>query len=212
MPVFTEENFTDLHGLAAPASPASENEAGQSPAPEFVLSNPLPPDAARIRQEVFVQEQGFAEEFDSIDRTAWHLVLYRGGQPAAVCRFFPGEEPGSYTVGRLAVRRPFRKMSLGAQVLAEAERRIAALGGKKVVLAAQVRAGGFYLRQGYVPPRRGVFGGILPAYPDGENAGRITVRPPGSRHTRITQNRPRSGCHVAAGPGTALFFNHQWFL
>lgn len=151
VPVFTEENFTDLHGLAAPASPASENEAGQSPAPEFVLSNPLPPDAARIRQEVFVQEQGFAEEFDSIDRTAWHLVLYRGGQPAAVCRFFPGEEPGSYTVGRLAVRRPFRKMGLGAQVLAEAERRIAALGGKKVVLAAQVRAGGFYLRQGYAP-------------------------------------------------------------
>lgn len=140
IPVYTEETFSLLPGLT-----------GAIPLPEFgiVLSNPLPPDAARIRQEVFVQEQGFAEEYDSLDATAWHLVLYQKDQPAATCRFFPGEQAGCYVVGRLAVRRPLRGRGLGALILQEAERRIAALGGHQVSLAAQVRASGFYLRQGY---------------------------------------------------------------
>lgn len=50
----------------------------------------LPEDAARIRTEVFIEEQGFSGEFDEIDRTAAvHLVLYEKGIPAGVCRIFP---------------------------------------------------------------------------------------------------------------------------
>lgn len=147
IPVYTEVSYRQLPGMAEPDHPNSR----EIPDAAFVLSTPLPPDAARIRREVFVEEQGFAEEFDRTDQTAWHLVLYRSGQPTACCRFFPGDEPGCYVVGRLAVRAPFRKDGLGAQVLAEAEHRITAMGGLKVGLAAQVRASGFYRKQGYVP-------------------------------------------------------------
>ncbi|WP_329887796.1 hypothetical protein [Pseudoramibacter faecis] len=34
----------------------------------------LPPDARTIRQTVFVDEQGFYDEFDALDKTATHLV------------------------------------------------------------------------------------------------------------------------------------------
>ena len=36
----------------------------------------LPEEAAYIRSEVFVREQGFAGEFDFTDGIARHLVLY----------------------------------------------------------------------------------------------------------------------------------------
>ena len=36
----------------------------------------LPGDAVTIREEVFMKEQGFHDEFDETDRTAAHLVLY----------------------------------------------------------------------------------------------------------------------------------------
>ena len=42
----------------------------------------LSQDARIIRQEVFVEEQGFHHEFDETDQTAWHLVLYENGHAA----------------------------------------------------------------------------------------------------------------------------------
>lgn len=39
----------------------------------------LSQDARIIRQEVFVEEQGFHHEFDETDQTAWQLVLYENG-------------------------------------------------------------------------------------------------------------------------------------
>ena len=46
----------------------------------------LPPEAAAIRQAVFVEEQGFQEEFDAIDRHALHLLLFADGQPVGTLR------------------------------------------------------------------------------------------------------------------------------
>ena len=75
---------------------------------EIRVYDTLPEDARQIRQEVFIEEQHFQEEFDGIDSRALHLVLYRDGSPAGTCRFFQGREPGAYLVGRIAVRKPFR--------------------------------------------------------------------------------------------------------
>lgn len=36
----------------------------------------LPEDAAYIRKRVFVEEQGFSDEFDDTDTIAAHIVLY----------------------------------------------------------------------------------------------------------------------------------------
>ena len=45
---------------------------------ETKIYNQLPDEAKEIRLEVFVKEQGFEEEFDDIDKTAAHIVLFDG--------------------------------------------------------------------------------------------------------------------------------------
>lgn len=113
--------------------------------------NALPPEAAAIREAVFMREQGFAEEFDDIDSRAVHLVLFADGVPAATCRYYWNKDQGCHAIGRIAVQKPFRGRGLGAAVLRAAEAHIARAGGCQAVLAAQVRAGGFYQKQGYLP-------------------------------------------------------------
>ena len=55
----------------------------------------LPDEAVKIRTLVFVEEQGFKNEFDSIDEIATHIVMFDGDNPVAVGRFFPSENSGS---------------------------------------------------------------------------------------------------------------------
>ena len=102
----------------------------------------LPQEARRIREEVFVREQGFENEFDETDQRAFHLVLYDGEIPVAVCRFFPRGLCGDYVVGRIAVIKEYRGRKLGACLLREAEKEIQAAGGKRILLHAQCRAAG----------------------------------------------------------------------
>lgn len=117
---------------------------------DFKEYDVLPREAENIRREVFVEEQGFREEFDQTDQRAAHLVLFISGQAAATCRYIEKEESG-FLVGRIAVRKPFRKRGLGAELLKEAERRIAAKGGKRLLVHAQTQARGFYEKQGFSP-------------------------------------------------------------
>ena len=77
-------------------------------------------DAVKIRKEVFMEEQGFHDEFDETDETAIHLVLYIDQVPAATCRFFPGQTQGEYIVGRIAVEKEFRGNHLGSRILSAA--------------------------------------------------------------------------------------------
>lgn len=55
-------------------------------------------DAAAVRKQVFVVEQGFEEEFDEIDSLAWHVVLYDGDKPIATGRTFLRD--GQFIIGR----------------------------------------------------------------------------------------------------------------
>ena len=109
----------------------------------------LPEEAAMIRRAVFMDEQGFVQEFDETDHLARHIVLFDGETPVAVCRFFPGDTPGDYIVGRIAVMKPYRSRGLGAEVLRAAENAAAALRGNTIRLHAQLSAKGFYEKQGY---------------------------------------------------------------
>ena len=61
---------------------------------EYTVSA-LSKDAESIRTEVFIEEQGFSNEFDETDCIAEHIVFYENGPPAAVCRFYPDHEEGS---------------------------------------------------------------------------------------------------------------------
>ena len=109
----------------------------------------LPEEARQIRTAVFMEEQGFEEEFDDIDSQATHIVAYDGSHPAATCRFFWDEEQQSYVIGRVAVNKQYRGQHLGSTLLAEAERLIRQLNADSIRLAAQQRAMPFYASNGY---------------------------------------------------------------
>ena len=105
------------------------------------------PEARLIRQAVFVDEQGFKNEFDDIDSTAYHGILTENGSPVAVGRLFT--ENGEYHIGRIAVMKPYRGKGLGREVVELLESKISELGGGMAVLSAQVRVKGFYETMGY---------------------------------------------------------------
>ncbi|WP_312644319.1 GNAT family N-acetyltransferase [Hydrogenoanaerobacterium sp.] len=106
------------------------------------------PDAALIREAVFVREQGFCNEFDETDKTAWHVVVYEGNRPMATGRTF-SEDGKSYHLGRIAVLKEFRGLHLGALVVQSLEKEAKRLGAVRFELSAQVRAKGFYEKLGY---------------------------------------------------------------
>ncbi|MEO8248367.1 MAG: YbgC/FadM family acyl-CoA thioesterase [Burkholderiales bacterium] len=113
----------------------------------------LGPDAAKVRTEVFVNEQRIPreEEWDEGDPVALHAVTYNGlGQPVATGRMLP-EGKGVARIGRMSVLRVLRGSRLGTNVLellVDAARR---RGDKEVVLHAQRSAEGFYVRAGFEP-------------------------------------------------------------
>lgn len=106
--------------------------------------------AAMIRETVFLQEQQFTVEFDDVDAYAWHVVIYDGETPAATGRFF-ADEQDIYHIGRVAVQKAYRQQGMGAFLMRELEQFAAKQGAASVTLSAQVRASGFYRKQGYIP-------------------------------------------------------------
>lgn len=103
-----------------------------------------------IREEVFIQEQGFSNEFDEIDAIAWHARCLWDGELAGTIRVFaqPGQ-PGWYHLGRLCVKCSLRGEHLGAGLMQQAEQKVRELGGTAILLSAQTHARPFYEKLGY---------------------------------------------------------------
>lgn len=55
---------------------------------EFRTYHRLPDEARTVRTEVFMQEQGFVNEFDATDANAKHIVAFVDNVPIGTCRFF----------------------------------------------------------------------------------------------------------------------------
>lgn len=111
------------------------------------FSKGLVEDARKIREEVFVQEQGFKNEFDEIDKSATHVVVYKDTIPVATGRTFI--ENNHYIIGRVAVTKAYRGQDIGKQVITSLEEKIKELGGVNIQLSAQTQASGFYEKLGY---------------------------------------------------------------
>lgn len=107
------------------------------------------PDAANIRKTVFVEEQGFHNEFDDTDKTAVHALLFCDGKPAATGRLYC--ENGCFHIGRVAVLKEYRRKSLGSMIITALEAEAKKLGAMQITLSAQTRAQGFYQKLGYIP-------------------------------------------------------------
>lgn len=113
----------------------------------FEFYNGLPKEAKKIRQAVFVDEQGFENEFDDIDQRAIHLVVFDGNEAIGCARMF--EENGVMILGRIAVVKEKRVLHVGSQILKALERRASELGYHEVYLSAQTRVSQFYCKNGY---------------------------------------------------------------
>lgn len=109
--------------------------------------NEINNDSMIVRNNVFVEEQGFIDEFDEIDNIATHIVLY-DGQPFATCRVFK-DSTEDYIIGRFAVLFQYRGCGKGTALLKIAEEFIKKSGGKHVKIHSQTRAKHFYERSGY---------------------------------------------------------------
>ncbi len=116
------------------------------------------PDAAAVRTRVFMEEQGFRNEFGPEDEAPdmLHIVLYGDGAPLGCARVFPAalepaleDAPGRWVFGRLAVLPEARRGGLGSLLLAEAERLAREAGAAEMHLHAQCSARPFYERAGY---------------------------------------------------------------
>ena len=111
----------------------------------------LPAEACYIRETVFVEEQGFTDEFDKLDVISTHLVLFVQDCPAAVCRVYWDDVRKQYILGRVAVLKEFRRQGLGGAIIKTAEDYLREQGGKELHLHAQCRITDFYEAIGYTP-------------------------------------------------------------
>ncbi len=111
--------------------------------------NKLPAMAKNIRKAVFIDEQKFKNEFDDIDNTAIHLVIFDDKEKAVgTARMFKTDDK-TVCFGRIAILKEERKNHYGSFILKELERKAKEMGYKKIELSAQERIKDFYKKNGY---------------------------------------------------------------
>ncbi len=116
-------------------------------------------DAQVVRRRVFMEEQGFQQEFGPEDEAPEmiHVTAYdEEGALLGCARVFPSSlEPGLETkdgrwvFGRLAVLPEKRKGGIGRALLEEAERVAQEAGATEIHLHAQCEVQPFYEKSGY---------------------------------------------------------------
>ena len=111
----------------------------------FELNNKQ--DCFYIRQLVFVEEQGFHNEFDDIDNTCIHISMYENDQVIGCARIF--EEERGLIIGRIAVLIEYRGRGLGSKILEYIHEYAMENKYLETHLHAQCRACKFYESLGY---------------------------------------------------------------
>jgi len=123
-------------------------------------------DAYMIRQKVFVEEQNVseAEEYDGTDGACVHIVAYDNDAPVSTGRVMitpPVGKPDPYTgevythddyiIGRVATLKSHRGQGLAAGIMDALIDSCRNMGGKRVILHAQLSAKSFYEKLGFTP-------------------------------------------------------------
>ncbi len=107
-------------------------------------------DAFKIRQTVFVNEQGYENEFDDIDGFCDYVTVYYDEKAVGTGRLFLyNKEPSTYVFGRIAVLKEYRNLHLGATIISALEDVLKAKNGHKAILLSQENAIGFYQKCGF---------------------------------------------------------------
>ena len=112
------------------------------------ISDQLEDGCMKIRQKVFVEEQGFKHEFDDIDSIAYHALILDDESVIATGRLYTDDNL-LYHIGRIAVLPDYRGKHIGQMVVSALEQKAVQCGGTSVSLSAQCRAANFYKKLGY---------------------------------------------------------------
>lgn len=109
-------------------------------------------DAFEVRRRVFVEEQGFENEFDEIDDIATHITMYNSdGELVGCARTFP-ESPDApnWVLGRVSVLPEFRGQGCATEIICAAEDIARELGAEVMRLHAQSYVVELYSKLGYM--------------------------------------------------------------
>jgi len=110
------------------------------------VTDTLTDDIRHIREEVFMAEQGFQNEFDALDEISRYVVVYDGETAVATCRYY--KEDDAWHIGRVCTLKAWRHKGLASLALNEALKDIGTQGGR-VLVGAQVTAAPFYEQLGF---------------------------------------------------------------
>ena len=108
-----------------------------------------PEEGYEIRRKVFVEEQGVDPkiEFDELDGSSEHILVFAGGRAAGYGRVVLEGEKVRFT--RIAVLRCMRGFGVGRAVVLEMLRCAARNNAQCVYLHSQLEAKGFYQKLGF---------------------------------------------------------------
>lgn len=106
--------------------------------------------ARMVREKVFMEEQGFENEFDEQDHDSWHFIFYEDGMPLGTCRLFWDQaRPQWLVLGRVAILPQFRGKQYGLAMMDAVEKEAKKLGAIGIWLSAQARVQVFYEKAHY---------------------------------------------------------------
>ena len=107
-------------------------------------------DDRAVRVAVFMEEQGFEEEFDAIDSIAVHVTLYVDEELAGCARMYrDANNPFCVHFGRIALFKKYRGLGLGKCLVEKLESLAKESGYQEIELSAQHRLLRFYEQMGY---------------------------------------------------------------
>ena len=107
-------------------------------------------DITAIRREVFMVEQGisYTDEFEGNEDSFIHFCCYENDLLIGYLRASISND--MMRIGRVAVRKEYRKQGVGVKLMTVAENFGKEKGCKLVSLNAQIQAKGFYAKLGYI--------------------------------------------------------------
>lgn len=104
----------------------------------------------KLREDIFVLEQGFSNEFDNIDINCYYLLLWLDNKAIATLRYYYDYNHDCFCIGRVCCDKNYRGNGYTKLLMEKAISNIKEIGVKKICLDAQDKAVGFYSKLGFI--------------------------------------------------------------
>ncbi len=102
-------------------------------------------DIKYLRNLVFIDEQGFKDEFDKYDDISKYVVIYDNNKPIATARYY---KDTNYHIGRICVNKTYRNKRIGSILLMLIENTIEE--NEKIIISSQMDKKDFYKKNNYI--------------------------------------------------------------